>query len=388
MTVTDQPVRYLMPGLSNWRDVADAKVGEERQADASERLSSHLLSSLQMQNLLVLTGLGTSLEVGGPTMGTLWDLCVGSTPDERVTKVLQTLRYTGDEKNIEELLSRCDALLQGSGDVDGVGKFKNECITKILDSCRNIATGGDALSHHKEFIRRLARRRVRDPRLRLFTTNYDQCFERAAGELGLTTIDGFSFSNPRRFDPRYFEYDVVRRSSASGEGPAYVPGVFQYFKLHGSVDWELDENGNVIINSNTDPARACLIYPTRKKFQFSFQQPHLELMAQFLTALRQPNTCLLVVGIGFNDAHLTEPIVSALDTNPHLRLLIVSPNADRHYVSNNPIWNRLKRAFERGDDIGFIKAKFSALVPLIPDLRVLTPGERLERDIRQMASKP
>ena len=42
----------------------------------------------------------------------------------------------------------------------------------------------------------------------MFTTNYELCFERSASELGLVALDGFSFFEPRRFDPRYFEYDI------------------------------------------------------------------------------------------------------------------------------------------------------------------------------------
>jgi hypothetical protein len=84
-----------------------------------EQLGTHLLASLQMQmqNLLVLTGLGTSLEVGGPTMGDLWELCVGSSPPPSVDAVLTALNYRGPDGNIEELLSRCDAQLHASGDV-------------------------------------------------------------------------------------------------------------------------------------------------------------------------------------------------------------------------------------------------------------------------------
>lgn len=342
-----------------------------------------------MQNLLVLTGLGTSLEVGGPTMESLWNLCVGTPPSEAATAAMRALNYDATKANIEDLLSRCDAQLLAAGDKDGIDAFRKHCITTILSRCREVAGENHNLGTHREFVRKLARRRARDPRLRLFTTNYDRCFELAAGQLGLTTIDGFSFTAPRRFDPRYFEYDLVRRVAVAADGAGYVPGVFQYFKIHGSVDWDISETGAVTINTDAPPDRACLIYPTRQKFQLSFQQPHLELMAQFLAALRQANTCLLVLGFGFNDDHLTEPVLSALETNPHLRLIVVSPRSDAHYdKAAAPVWNRLRRSFERGDDVAFVRASFSEFVPLIPDLRVLTLGERLERDIRQIVDKP
>jgi hypothetical protein len=101
------------------------------------------------------------------------------------------------------------------------------------------------------FLLAFASRTPTRDRLHIFTTNYDLCFERAAGDLGLVALDGFSFSQPRRFDPGFFDYDIVRRSTASTDGPNYVPGVFQYFKLHGSVDWALNGKGGVAIDPKT-----------------------------------------------------------------------------------------------------------------------------------------
>ncbi len=127
------------------------------------------------------------------------------------------------------------------------------------------------------FLHRMSRRRVRDSRLKMFTTNYDLCFEKAAGNLGLVAIDGFSFAEPRQFDPRFFSYDIVRRPSFSDEAATPVPGVFQLYKLHGSVNWERDDGGIEVV-AKPDSKKACLIYPARGKYQQSYIQPHLELV--------------------------------------------------------------------------------------------------------------
>lgn len=380
-------VRYLFPGMRDWAPAQpdsqqEGPVGSEPDDD---RLSTFLLTSLQMQHLLVLAGSGTSLEVGGPTMSELWAACVPAPVSNETVAVLKKLRYgeTDSERNIEELLSRCDAQLQVNREDAEVAAFRERAIGTILSRCRMVGVAGvHDMGPHKEFLRRLARRRARDPRLRVFTTNYDLCFERAAGELGLVTLDGFSFSQPRRFDPGYFDYDIVRRSAATADGPNYVPGVFQYFKLHGSVDWALHGKGGVSIDAAVDASRACLVYPTQQKYRFSFQQPHLELVAQFLASLRQANSCLVAIGFGFRDDHLSEPIFSALETNPHLRVIIVAPRAEAHFSAPpSDAWKRLRALFERGTDVAFVQARFSVLVPLIPDLRALTPGERLERAV-------
>lgn len=326
------------------------------------------------------------MQVGGPSMRDLWTLCVGEPASDEAKPVLAKVNYghVETERNIEDLLSRCDAYLQLFRDEAAVSDFRGRAIAAIVQRCS--AVGGRAghdLGPHKELLRRLARRRARDPRLRLFTTNYDTCFEQAAGELGLVALDGFSFSQPRRFDPLFFDYDIVRRSSSVTDAAQYVPGVFQYFKLHGSIDWELTSSGQVVVNAAVEPSRASIVYPTDQKYRYSFQQPHLELVAQFLACLRQHNSCLFVVGWGFNDDHLSEPIFSALEANPHLRVVVCSPNARAHYDGpKTSSWARIVLLSEQGADLAVIQASFADIVSVIPDIRALTPGERLERAIQ------
>ena len=90
MTLQPEPIRYLIPGLTAWRDIATP--GDDQNRDRGE-LSAHLLSSLQMQNVLVLAGLGTSLDVGGPSMPDLWKLCVGEPPEPIAQRVIEALKY-------------------------------------------------------------------------------------------------------------------------------------------------------------------------------------------------------------------------------------------------------------------------------------------------------
>jgi hypothetical protein len=136
-------------------------------------------------------------------------------------------------------------------------------------------------------------------------------------------------------------------------------------------------------------SRACLTYPARAKYQRSFQQPHLELMAQYLASLRQANTCLMVTGFGFNDAHLTEPILSALQSNPHFRLVIVARSAATKLddPKGDPFWSRLSELFKAGVDVALLAGTFEQLVRLTPDLQALSPAERLHGAIRDVARK-
>jgi hypothetical protein len=286
-------------------------------------------------------------------------------------------------------LSRCEAYLQVNNSTD-VTSFITESKRVILDKCSKFIDPADPsqLSAHRTFLHRLSRRRVRDSRFKLFTTNYDLCFETAAGKQGLVVLDGFSFTQPRQFDPRFFLYDIVRRPTTGDEIGIPLEGVFHIYKLHGSVNWSRKADNQIEVEPDPSPDSACLIYPAKGKYQQSYVQPHLELISQYFSVLREPNTCLIVIGFGFNDDHLSEPILAAVRTNPHLRLIIVNPSADtlvEQSHEQNRYWKSLYQLARQGDDVWLIKATFGDFVQMIPDLKSLTPAERLTRDIKLVA---
>ena len=393
--------KELKPDIPAGTDPAEEQRILTASKGAKEELKSFLLSSLQMQHVVVLAGSGTSLGpvTNGPSMWTLWDYCVNDNPgtgtEARVTsptaaKVIDEVGYEAKEKeNIEALLSHCEAYLQVKSSAD-VASFITESKKLILDKCSEFIDPADAtqLASHRTFLHRLSRRRVRDSRLKLFTTSYDLCFETAAGKQGLVVLDGFSFTQPRQFDPRFFLYDIVRRPTTGDDIGTPLEGVFHMYKLHGSVNWSRKADNEIVVEQNPTPDSACLIYPAKGKYQQSYVQPHLELISQYFSVLREPNTCLIVIGFGFNDDHLSEPILAAVRTNPHLRLIIVNPSADdltSRPPDKNKYWETLFDLTKQGDDVWLINAKFGDFAEMIPDLKSLTPAQRLTRDIKLVA---
>ena len=406
-------IQFYDPTCSDWQALNPTTDGlnkeqagkELKRARASEEaLKGFLLSSIQMQHLMVLAGSGTSLgPANGPSMASLWDNCVISTnsqgeraPSEAAEKVIEAVRFdvavdadVRNKDNIEALLSRCEAFLQVNKDTGNrVSNFVKASKVTILSMCRDFLDPKDEnqLNAHRTFLHRLSRRRVRDSRLRLFTTNYDACFETAAGKQGLISLDGFSFTQPRFFDPRFYSYDVVRRSPNADDFGTPLEGVFVLYKLHGSVNWE--RSGEAIVA--TDEATAdnvCMVFPAAGKYQQSYIQPHLEIMSQYLSSLREPNTCLIAIGFGFNDKHLSEPILAAVRTNPHLRLVVVTPTARTDVEGDNHrYWKPLFELAKNGHDVRLINATFQQFAEVIPDLRSLTPAEQLSKDIQRIAA--
>ncbi|NQD36807.1 SIR2 family protein [Permianibacter sp. IMCC34836] len=403
---------FFGPESDAWKDLKpDVPTGAEKASEeriiaaaktAREELKNLLLSSLQMQHVIVLAGSGTSLGpvTKGPSMRTLWECCVNANPgagsaartvSPAAAKVIAEIGYdiAAEKENIEALLSRCEAYLQVKGSKE-VTAFITASKQVILEKCSEFIDPADAnqLAAHRTFLHRLSRRRVRDSRLKLFTTNYDLCFETAAGRQGLVVLDGFSFTQPRQFDPRFFLYDIVRRPTTGDDAGTPLEGVFHIYKLHGSVNWSRKTENEIEVEPKPTPDLACLIYPAKGKYQQSYVQPHLELVSQYFSALREPNTCLIVTGFGFNDDHLSEPILAAVRTNPHLRLIVVNPFADdltARPKEKNKYWETLFSLAKQGEDVWLVNANFGDFAEMIPDLKSLTPAQRLTRDIKLLA---
>lgn len=398
--LSDQSFKLLFRPNTPEFDESPLGPEEARKLQEFKQYINELLSgALQLPNLSFFSGSGTSLgESRGPSMWDLWRKSMLAQPDaegsqshgllsEEANEICSKVKYLErTHPNIEHFLSYCDAYLLFNDDAS-VRAFLVKTKKVILDACSNFIGSPDSnISAHENLLQKLARRRVRDPRLKIFTTNYDMCFEVAASELGMMVIDGFSYTRRRRFDGRYFNYDVVRRESDNHE---FVEGVFQLYKLHGSVSWER-KGCDIHEVSSPDPDNAALIYPTRGKYQQAFIQPYLELFSRFIEALRTPNNCVLITGFGFNDDHLSEPITSAIKSNPSLKLIVAdyaaASNIEKSKINSeevSPYWAELSELAENGYDINFINASFSEFVKLIPHLRALSPAEQLAKAIKQ-----
>lgn len=311
-------------------DVDRAK--EHAQSKAWEKMSEIVIQyTTTFKNLAVLTAAGTSMDNGanhGKTRDGLWDYCKDeievllSGLSIRSDVLKSNLEITAHDKDIEEFLSLVllDEKLFGEFK-DATGKTpRKELQKKIAGACKlNLDSTN---FHHGDFLRKLTARKPSEPRVQLYTTNYDTLFEQAAKKLGFAIIDGFSFSHPRIFNGANFDYDLVyRERSRIKPDECFVPNVFQLYKLHGSIDWQRGKDGEIMQVEKTDAP--CIIYPASNKYESSYEQPYIEMIAHFQQTLRKEGTLLIVVGFGFKDKHLQNIIKEAVFQNPHFHMLVV-----------------------------------------------------------------
>lgn len=385
-------MRLLAPFTQGeWADLAPSEDEENGGEGYEPMLRRSLTEFFRSENLVVLTGLGTSLCIEGdddkPLAPSMWDLW--TTIEERVTpevfqEVCIHVRQPKQRKkkptdpeftpDIELLLSKC-IVAQEFQATTKVSDFITKAESTIVELC-DFLQDDTPLAVHEAFLRRIARRPTRLPRTKLFTTNYDLAFETAASRLQFVAVDGFSHTLPQEFDSSYFAYDLVRRDE-DGSTPDFIPNVFQLFKLHGSVDWQRDGNRVVKQVSPDDPV---LIYPRHSKFELSYESPFLDMIARFQSAVRQSKTSLLVIGFGFNDKHLAQPILSAIRGNVGLRTVVVSPSLEE---SDNEAVQTIESLIEAGDSrLTLVAGTFQEFVPLLPDLVSETEEEEHRKRLR------
>lgn len=397
-----ESIRQFEPART-WRryaDEVDGTTGETKQRGSSKAIDSFLLNGLNATNLLLLTGAGSSFCVENgtasklkvktaPGLPDLWDAAKAAVGGANFDKVLGIIPNGKKITDIEKLLTQCKLFVALYGEADTNGKIIVEFITKaesaILARVDFVDAETDLISH-QAILRKLVRRGVRKPRTKLFTTNYDLAFEYAARLQRFVVIDGFSHAAPPLFDRSHFGLDIVRRDNAK-DAPDYLDSVVQLYKLHGSIDWR--RTATEIIRSRGDEGKPVLIYPRDSKYQEAFEPPYLDMMSAFQSALREPDTTLLVAGFSFNDSHLAQPVLAALESNMSFRLVVCDPVfLDPKSIEEDPVTvesdatengfhQKLIHLIQAGDErVMLLNGRFADLALAVPDLVAETERER------------
>lgn len=405
-------LRLFIPGRGWVAYASECDIdGKVTKRGSKDEIESALINAVSASNFVTLAGLGASLYVKNaegdkpaPKMNDLWNAVKAKVGEEAFERICEGFKNARLESNIEKLLSLCkvylelnDAAPEGDEEVNFVRQFVAHAESCILTEVDFIDSTCE-LTAHEAYVRKIGRRGFRKTRAKIFTTNYDLAIEESARRLRFTIIDGFSHSLDQVYDRQNFEFDIVRRS-AGQDAPDFIPNVFHLYKLHGSTDWRR-HGAEVLRSRDSSKGQPVLIYPRSSKYQEAFEPPYLDMMGEFQTALREPDTSLIVVGFGFNDDHISRPIISALESNLSLRLVIcdpafiaseeslrgIAPNPPQHAIADdgahpNRFLARIKTLALSGDPrVHLVNGRFEDLADAMPDLIGETDRERhLER---------
>lgn len=321
----------------------------------------------QYENIVVLTGAGSSIGIGksnkGKSMTELWEEIIKNIQYSSLEEFANRINFSEiqeDYTDLEALLSQA-MLYQKLFTNDNEVREMIDKIKEIIKRNCTISITRDAPHHN--FLRKLTSRKLKYSRTKIFTLNYDTLFEQAASQGGYVVIDGFSFTTPRQFNGVNYDYDIVYRSShhiLSEEN--FSPNVFHLYKPHGSLDWEENDGKIYKTDKVTSP---LMIYPSSTKYESSYQQPFFEMMSRFQQETRSKNTLLITIGFSFGDVHIKTMVEEALMINPSITLLIVSPDA-----ALNENYEEFRERSFRDGNVYLISEKFDDFVANFPQSEV------------------
>lgn len=242
----------------------------------------------------------------------------------------------------------------------------------ILDMEAGIASADEdhwkaAVSVLQSFLLSFASRSSSRERLHVFTTNYDRLAEYGCDLAGLRVIDRFVGALEPVFRSSRLDVDYHYNPPGIRGEPRFMEGVLRLSKLHGSVDWHLDERTRRIIRRGIafgakdapavpeKPVETVMIYPNAAKDVETTAYPYAELFRDFAAALCRPNAALVLYGYGFGDDHINRVLADMLSL-PSTHLVVFAYALD----------DRVKRFLKNVDR----PAQVSLLVgPHFADLR-------------------
>jgi hypothetical protein len=215
----------------------------------------------------------------------------------------------GDGENIEFILSRIRvfASVAGNGDVRGLSA--KDLLKLDEDVCKVISTevtrslpSKDSPYHNLAIWSRAIRR---ERPVHLFTTNYDLLMEQALEESAAPYFDGFIGARKAFFDLGAVEDEDL-----------LPPRWTRLWKIHGSLNWRLENGAAVIRSDQKTEGQSYLIYPSHLKYDQSRKMPYLAMLDRLKAFLLAPSALFFICGYSFADEHINDVICRSLETNP------------------------------------------------------------------------
>lgn len=310
-----------------------------------QSLKLKLKKYLELENVSILAGAGTSWHLGAPTIREI--------PDELKKEMSEEINLyfpKGSKPSYEDLFNclQADKFLkinknENTDEIQkSIHKMQNWLFSKCNTEKTSIKDKKDLLLkenryyYHELFIKKLLQRPSNLKRANLFTTNYDLAFDYALDNLGIHYINGFSGVHNRCFRPEVYDYDIYYPGQSVSGKVHRAEKVLRYYKLHGSLSWIATEEtlSNPygikeipIDNFNFQEQMNLMIYPCVSKKTFTLDLPYSELFRHFANSIIQPQSVLIALGYSFYDEHINDIIYQAL-TIPSFTLIVANYSED------------------------------------------------------------
>jgi len=302
-----------------------------------------------LNNLSFLIGSGMSKQFNGPT---IHDIAGEIKKELSKQKSLDDITEQWIEKHLSkeprDIEAFLDILYLKKRYLDEIGEqdksndsFIDLSRKIIFDQCSFIPNS-DNLNLLFIFLNSLVNRKSGLEKAQLFTLNYDLLIEHCSDELGILINDGFDGSIERWLNPSKFDVDFYYPSGVVGDKPVRSENSFNYYKLHGSLNWI--KKNNRIIKGNPSYEN-MIIYPCQIKYDMMLYEPFLEIFRRFSVAIKRPKSALITIGYSFADAHINQIILQALE-QPNFHLIIIDPKKDnikKNFPNSSKFSDKIKQ---------------------------------------------
>ena len=188
----------------------------------------------------------------------------------------------------------------------------------------------ETLSTYQKFYQSVFNfRGVLSNKVTIVTTNYDLFNEYSLENNRIVYSTGFENNLHRKVDVNLFRSRVVDDTNRYKDVWQPTSKEANLLKIHGSINWTSDEEGQLIQKDNIDKTDGeIVIYPTMLKHKQTAQAPYSELFREFANILQVPNTTLIVMGYGFPDEHINN-IISQNLKNQDFNLIVFGDKTEK-----------------------------------------------------------
>lgn len=295
--------------------------------------------------------------------------------------LLKAATGSGEQTNNIELILSFIRQLAAVAGPDSVRGLNAETLTRIdAEICTVISTQVDkALPDQYTAYHNLAiwARSIRRSRpVHIFTTNYDLLVEQAFEESAAPYFDGFVGTRKAFFDLGAVEDEDL-----------LPPRWARLWKIHGSLNWRLTDDGRRVVRSSETPdnTMSYLIYPSHLKYDQSRKMPYLAMLDRLKAFILQPNGILFMSGYSFSDEHINDVICQSLEANPTAQVfaLVYGDLADARYDKARACGCRIPNLSVLGEFsavIGRVDGPWRALADDLPE--PMPPGALSTHDGR------
>lgn len=327
---------------------------------ARKQIEPWLSAVFQAEHLNVVLGSGFTTAIaakaGGASTG-MSKVKFGSKYDAQIDKnaAASAKQMNRGDFNIEDQFRSALAVYEGLLVIDetAAATLKGQLDSELLKFLQSLlateqriakATSSDAQlaanSLLQSFLLSCASRAASRERLHIFTTNYDRLVEHGCDLAGLRIIDRFVGALTPLFRSSRVEVDVHYNPPGIRGEPRFMEGVVRLTKLHGSLDWQYDQELRAIRKlslpfgadaKHTDvpqhPIDTVMIYPNPAKDVETTAYPYAELFRDMAAALCRPNAVVVTYGYGFGDDHVNRILLDML-TIPSTHIVIIAYAVD------------------------------------------------------------